>query len=186
MKTEAVEQEQVKKKEVAVGAGALILLLLIAFAFAKKKKDEEPPPSNGEPAVTIKTLGWESSPQTGHIYKKKGESFTQIVKLNNTGGAGDVYLKSRFGTEFLGIFNEAPTTEWFVLDRKIYVPKGESENRATFVVPQTVKEKTYDCYVGLSLEEGKVDMDYAIFSSVFTIEPLVVEPEVRVLSLAWL
>ena len=184
MKTETVEQERVKKKEVAVGAGALILLLIIAFAFAKKKKDEEPP--EGEPVVSIKTVGWEGSPQTGHIYKKKGDSFTQIVKLNNTGGAGDVYLKSRFGTEFMGIFNEAPTSEWFVLDRKIYVPQGESENRATFVVPQTAKEKTYDCYVGLSLEEDKVDMDYAMFSSVFTVEPLVVEPDITVLSLAWL
>ncbi|MBA7518287.1 hypothetical protein ES705_10356 [subsurface metagenome] len=53
-------------------------------------------------------------------------------------------------------------------------------------MPETAKEKTYDCYVGLSLEEGKVDMDYAIFTSVFTVEPLVIEPDVEVLSLAWL
>jgi hypothetical protein len=177
MKTEVIEQEQVKKKEVAVGAGALILLLLIAFAFAKKKKDEEPPPGEGEPEVKVIGIGWEGSPQTPTITKFQGESFSALIDIENNGGAGSVSFELGIGYKTLFIHNDKGNSPWTA---SFNCPIGKAKLKMTASLSTTfpaAPDNPYDAWV-------KVQGKYYEFPTCFTVKGLA--PEITVLSISWL
>jgi len=175
MVTEVIEQERVKKKEVAAGAGALILIVLLALAFAKKK--EEVPPGQGEPVITVTKLGFEGSPQTAKITKKQGDSFTAVISINNTGGAGSVPFELGIGDYTFFIHNDKGNSPWTAT---LSCPQGSSTVRINGRLSSTFPARPASPYDAWVTVQGKT----YDFLDCFTVITGV--PAVSVLSLAWL
>ena len=182
METSVVEQEQ--KKKVGAGLGLLVIIGLVLWAFTRKKQGQGQ--GEGEPSVKIEGLTFASSPQVEKIVKRQGEFFSPYLELNNTGAAGRIYIKSRFGWDtWLGFDEEGSMP---VLDQALDV----SEGRKTYTLVRRqlradAKPSFYDVYVGLSLKSGGTDMDYKVFASEFEVLPAVApSPAVSTLGISWL
>ena len=182
METAVVEQGQ--KKEVGAGLGLLLIIGLVLWAMSQKKVGQGQ--GEGEPSVKIEALTFASSPQVEKIVKKQGESFTPYVDLNNTGGAGRIYIKSRFGWDRWYGFDEEGSMP--VLDQALDVSAGRKTYALTKrTLRSDAKVSLYDVYVGLSLKSGGVDMDYKVFLGEFEVVTAVVPtPAVSALGISWL
>ena len=140
----------------------------------------------GEPKVKVEGLSFKNSPQVEVITKKQGQSFTPYLDLNNTGGAGDIYIKSRFGWDRWYGFDEEGSMP--ILDQKLSVVAGRKTYAlATKTLRSDAKISVYDIYVGLSLRVGATDMDMKKFAGEFTVIAAVAPtPAVTSLGISWL
>ena len=182
MTTAVVEQGQ--KKVVGAGLGLLIIIGLVLWAMSRKKQGQGQ--GEGEPKVKIEGLTFASSPQVEKITKKQGEGFSPYLELNNTGGAGRIYIKSRFGWDRWYGFDEEGSMP--VLDQSLDVAEGKKTyTLVRRVVWADAKISLYDVYVGLSLKSGGTDMDYKVFTGEFEVVTAVApSPVVSTLGISWL
>ena len=177
MTTEVIEQERVKKEEVAIGAGGLILLVLLVFALAKKKDEVPSGQGEGKPIITVKSIGFEGSPQTATITKAQGQSFSAIIAIENTGGAGDILFELGIGDYAFFIHNDKGNSPWRAT---LHCIKGSSTVRITGTLSSTFPARPASPYDAWVTVQGKT-FD---FPDCFTVT--LGAPIVNVLSLSWL
>jgi len=177
MTTQFVEQERIKKEEMAIGAGGLIILLLLVFALAKKKEEVPPSQGEGKPIIAVKSLGFEGSPQTAKITKAQGQSFTALIGIENTGGAGDVLFELGIGDITWGINNDKGNSPW---KATLHCIKGSSTVRITGTLSSTFPARPASPYDAWVTVQGKT----YDFPDCFTV--ILSTPTVSVLSLSWL
>jgi len=117
------------KKE--IGAGTLLLILLGVWLWQKDKAEAAPAPTEvppeGPPEIKVIRVGWEGSPQTATITKYPGDSFSALIDVENTGGAGSVTFDLHIGQLWRGYddIGEAGSP-WF---RTVTVARGRSTVR---------------------------------------------------------
>ena len=170
MTNAVVEQEP--KREVGAGLGVLVVIGLVLWLLSRKKEE-------GKPEVKVVELGWEGSPQAATITKLPGDSFTGVVTVDNTGGAGNITFQLHIGRYWRrDDIGEAGSPWTFTR----LVPKGRSTIRASGRLNPANKwngdGSWQDAWLTGDLSYHKVNC--------FRINAVGVKPRVEVLTLSWL
>ena len=177
MTTAVVEQGQ--KKEAGAGLGVLVVIGLVMWLLSRKKEEGQGAPEQGKPEVKVVEFGWEGSPQAATITKLPGDSFTGVVTVDNTGGAGNITFQLHIGRYWRRDDIGQAGSPWTFTR---LVPKGRSTIRASARLNPANKwngdGSWQDAWLTGDLVYHKVNC--------FRINAVAVKPRVEVLTLSWL